>query len=286
MKKIRIVLLVMLTAVILSACNNDDDETQVESVQAVETVKVELGDLVVEKSLYGRIAPSSITPVLLQMPGEVESIEVENGDQVKEDDVVAKVKTPAGIQNIKASKDGEIMQLDVQEGDLVTEENPLALIVDLDKMKINFTVTHHIRSLFKKDATLTALINDEEFDVNISSIGKMPDETGLYPIEATVKNKDGHILPGMTALITVPEERIKESIILPTEAIVEDSEGTFIYVVKDDKVIKTEIEIKATQSDRSAIEAEISEGDQVVVNGQLTLSDGSKVNIVKAGNES
>lgn len=288
MKKIKFVFLIILTVGLLSACNNDEnnneDNTNVDSVAAVETVKAELDDLVIEKSVYGRTAPSLVTPVIVPVAGEIDELEVENGDKVKEDDVIAKLKTQMGIQNLKASKAGEIIQLEVKEGDFVTEENPLAMIADLEKMEVSFSVTDSVRALFKKEDKLEAVINEKDFEVEITSVGKMPDDTGLYPIKATVENKDDVILPGMTVLITVSEKRIKESIILPTEAIVEEVEGSFIYIVEEDHVVKKEVDIKATQSDRTAIEGEVEEGDQVVINGQLTLSDGSKVNVVKEGN--
>lgn len=286
MKKTRLILLIILVVGLLSACNNDDtvNETKVEAVTAVETVQAELGDLVIEKSLYGRTSPSKTTPVIVTSAGEVDKLEVKEGDKVKKDDILAKIKTPMGIQNLKAPKAGEVIQLDSKIGDFVTEENPFAIIIDLDEMKIDVSVTNNVRMLFEKEAELDVTIDEKDFKATVLSIGKVPDDTGLYPIELSVQNKDDHILPGMIALITVSEKRIKESIILPTEAIVEEAEGTYVYLVDADKVVKVEIEVKATQSDKTAIEGDVEKGDVVVINGQLTLSDGTKVNVVKEGN--
>jgi len=83
----------------------------------------------------------------------------------------------------------------------------------------------------------------------------------------------------------VPEKRIKQALILPTEAIVEESDETFIYIMKDDKAVKTKIKVKETQSDKTAIEGEVEKGDQIIVNGQLTLSDGDKVKVVNESEE-
>lgn len=287
MKKLRLLFIVMLAIGLLSACSNDDNENENENeelITAVETVQAELGDLVIEKSVYGRTAPSEMTPVLVSVAGEVDELKVENGDKVEKDDILAKLETQMGVQDLKATKDGEVIQLEAKEGDLVTEENPFAMIANLDEMEISFSVTDKVRELFKKEDKLKAMINDKEFEAEVTSVGKMPDDTGLYPITAKVENKDDYILPGMTVLMNVSEERIKESIILPTEAIVEEAEGSYVYLIEDDHVVKEEIDVKATQSDRTAIEGEVEEGDQVVINGQLTLSDGSKVNVVKEGN--
>lgn len=272
----------------LTACNQNEEteHNQEENIIPVETVEVTEGDLVIEKSLYGRTEPTRLTPIMVQMPGEIDDLEVENGDQVEEGDIIATLKTQVGKQNIEAPRKGEVIQLESEEGDLVTETEPLAMIIDLTEIKVNFTVTSHLRSLLEKESKLTTEINDEKYTAEVTMVGTMPDETGLYPVEAKIENEDNKILPGMIAVMQIPEKRIKQALILPTEAIVEESDSTYIYLVEDDSVVKTEITVLETQSDKTAIEAEIEIGDQVVINGQLTIEDGSKVNVVKEGNQS
>lgn len=288
MKKALLSIAAVLLIGVLAACNQNENtvEDQEDTVIPVETVEAIEGDLVIEKSLYGRTAPIRVTPIMVQMPGEIDELKVSNGDQVEEDDLIATIKTQAGQQNIEAPRKGEITQLEVEEGDLVTDAEPLAMIIDLEEIKVNFTVTSKLHSLLEKDATLDVFINDKKYSADVTSIGTLPDETGLYPVVASVENKANEILPGMVAIMHVPEERIDNAIILPTEAIIEESEGAFVYLVQDDQVVKTEITILETQSDETAIEGEVNAGDQVVINGQLTLEDGSKVNVVKEGNES
>lgn len=286
MKNLRLLFIAMLVIGLLGACNNDENGTnnaEESTAVAVETVQAKRGDLVVDKSVYGRTSPSKTTPVLIPTAGEVDELKVENGDKVKKGDVLAKLKTPMGMQDLKAPQAGEVMQLVMKAGDFVTEEKPLALVANLDEMEVSLSVTNNVRELFKKDVKLKTFINEKKFEAEVTSIDKMPGETGLYPIKAIIKNEDDFIVPGMIALINVAKSRVKDSIILPTEAIVEEVDGAFIYLVKENKVVKQEIEIKATQSDRTAIDGDVEAGDQVVINGQLTLSDGSKVNIVKEG---
>ncbi|MBP1948810.1 efflux RND transporter periplasmic adaptor subunit [Virgibacillus litoralis] len=270
---------------VLAACNQNDesDEDKKETVTPVETVKATTGDLVVEKSLYGRTAPVSTMPVTLQNPGEITELEVENGEMVEEDDLIAIIKTARGNQNIYASKDGEIANLNAEEGAMVSNSEPLAVIADFDTMKLNFTLAAGTLDLFEKEDTFTALIDDKEYDAEITSIGSMPDDTGLFPVEATIENKDDAVLAGMVAVMKVPEKRVKDTVIVPTAAIVDESGETFIYVIEDEKAIKKEVSIKESQSNETAIEGEVNDGAQVVTNGQLTLTDESKVNVVKEG---
>ncbi len=282
-------MLVSITAIaligVLAACNQNEDsaEDKKETVTPVETVKATTGDMVIEKSLYGRTAPASTTPIMAQNPGEVTELEVENGEMVEEDDLIATIQTARGNQNIYASKDGEIANLNVEEGSMASNSEPLAVIADFDSMKLNFTVTADTLDLFEKEDTFTAAIDDTEYEAEITSIASMPDDTGLYPVEATIENKDGAVLAGMIAIMQVPENRVKDTTIVPTTAIVDESGETFIYVIEDEKAIKKAVTIKESQSDETAIEGEVNDGAQVVTSGQLTLTDESKVNVVKEG---
>jgi len=223
--------------------------------------------------------------MMLKNPGELESLKVENGDEVNKDDLIATIKSPAGNQSIYAPQSGEVAKLKAEEGDIVSNEEPLAVIADMESMKIQFTVTADVQKLINKDKKYKAVINDKEYEAEITSIDTMPDDTGLYPVEAEVESEDKEILSGIIAQMKVPEKRIKQALILPTEAIVEESDETFIYIMKDDKAVKTKIKVKETQSDKTAIEGEVKKGNQVIVNGQLTLSDGDKVKVVKESGE-
>ncbi|MBM7601255.1 multidrug efflux pump subunit AcrA (membrane-fusion protein) [Virgibacillus halotolerans] len=282
MKKILRCMTTILLLGILAACNDDDTDQQSENRKtSVETEAVVKDDFIIEKSVYGRISPSSTTPVTLDAPGEIDSLEVENGDKVTKDDLIATLKTPAGQQNIRAPKDGEIAKVEASGGDMVSDEDPLAVIIDMEKLKLEFTVTASVQSLFSKDDTLEANVDDYELKVKIKSIGNMPDDTGLYPIKATAENKDKAILPGMVATILVPEKRVKDAMIVPTEAVVEEDGSAFLFVIKDDEAEKIDVEIEETQSDKTAIKGDVKAGDQVVINGQTTLDDGEAVDVVK-----
>lgn len=287
MRKLLLTIIAVALIGTLAACNqNDETNDEKDTVILVKTAKASTGDLVMEKSLYGRTAPASTTPIMVPSPGELTELEVENGDMVEEDDLIATIQSARGNQNIYASTDGEIANLSSDKGAMVSNSEPLAVIADFKSMKLNFTVTENTLDLFEKGDTFTALIDEKEYDAEITSISTMPDKTGLYPVESTVENVDDAILTGVVAVMNVPEHRVKDTIIVPTETVMNESGETFIYVIEDEKAVKKDVTVKEIQSDKTAIEGEIKAGDQVVTDGQLTLTDGSKVNVVKEGNKS
>ncbi|GAB3065796.1 efflux RND transporter periplasmic adaptor subunit [Virgibacillus ainsalahensis] len=285
MKKLMVSIAAILMIGLLAACTEEEEpdanETEEESVTPVETAEASEGDLVVEKSVYGRTAPNRTTPVMLQAPGEIDTLEVANGDMVEEDDLIATVSTQAGTQNIRAPKDGEITNLQAAEGEMATTEEPIAVVADLDTVKLQLTATADVRDLFSVEDTLNVLIDGNEYEAEVTSVGTMPDDTTLYPIEATVDNEDREIIPGLVAEVTVPESTVEDTIIVPTEAVVEEDDEAFVYVVNEDSAVQTTVTIQETQSEQTAIEGEVQAGDEIVVNGQLTLGDGDTVEVVE-----
>lgn len=287
LKKVYTLLVLIIVGGILVACSEAEvKEDDADKVIPVEVEEVEKGDLTITKTVYGRLEPSSTTPVMIQNPGKVDTLEVAGGDEVKEDDAIATIVSPAGSESITADGDGIVTSLDVKEGDKISNEEPLAIIADVDTMKLTLNVTANVRALFHKDDEHQTTIGDEAYDATITRVKEMPEDTGLYPVEATVKNKDGNILPGMIAEMAVPENKVKDTIIVPTSAIVTEEDDTFIFIARDNEAVKIDVTVTETQSDMTAIEGDVEPGDNVIINGQLTLVDGSAVDVTGEGNES
>jgi len=275
--------LVILLMVFLAACSQAEEETETneeERVVAVEVAEAKEEDFTVTRSLYGRAVADSTAPVMLETAGEIDTLEVSNGDQVEEDDLIATLATPAGNQNIRAPKDGVIASLQGSEGDVVSNEEPFVVVADMSQMEIEASVTANVRSSLEVDDTITVTIDDTDYEATVESIDMMPDDTALYPISLTIEDEEADILPGAVVELLVPEQRLEDAIIVPSEAIVNEEDETFVYAVEDETAVKHPVTIDETQSEETAIESEnVEAGDQIVVTGQLTLSDGDQVNV-------
>lgn len=280
MKRFMFVLMFCLL-VVLAACSNDDTTNveQEERVVAVETAEVKEEDFILERVLYGRAIPNQITPIILPLAGELTELDVSNGETVEEGDRIAVFSTAQGNTTVTAPADGKITGLQASEGDMVSNEEPFATVADTDVMIVEFAVTAELQQILTKDETYTVEVANEEFPATVTQIDFTPDDSGLYPVQGTVENEENIILPGMVARITIPEQVIEDTLLVPTQAVVHENDEDFIYVVTNDKAEKRTITVLETGSDTSAIEGEIEAGEEVVITGQLTLSDGDQVDV-------
>jgi len=270
---------------VLAACGEEEKETEDENTTPtpVEVEAVETGDFVVEKTVYGQTTPSKQMPVMLEQPGEVKTLNVKNGDTVNKDDNLATIKTPMGDDTKKAPMDGVVAQLQVKEGSFQSNEDPLLMIVDLDTLNIHYAVTANARDLFTIDKEMTVYIDEESYKATVTSIDTVPNETGQYAVQLELDNEDEDILPGVPAEVLLAEKKVKDTKIVPTEAVITEGDEQFVFIVRDDHVERIIVDVKETQSETTAVEAELKKDDQVVVNGHYTLTDQAKVAIQKEG---
>lgn len=278
--------LLLLSVIVLAACGDKNDEVEKSEERAipVEVTEVEKGDFTVKKSVYGRTQPSKQTPIMVEQPGEISTLKVENGDEVNKDNHLATITTAMGSQTINAPVSGTVAKLNVQEKAFQSNEDPLMVIIDADKIHAAFQVTEGVRSLYKKGDKATVYIDDEKYEGKVLAIDSLPDDSGQYPLHIEIDNKDKEILPGVAIKLEATDKKVKDTLIVPTDAIVSETDGKFVFLADGDKAKKVEVEIKETQSEKSAITGDLKKGDQVIVKGQFTLADESKIE-VKEGKE-
>src|SRR5699024_7167549 len=104
MRKLFLGVIAILLIGMMTACSEEEEDQseETEKVTPVETVEAEEGDLTIDKTMNGRTKPGSSKPIMLESPGELETLEVANGDEVDKDDTIATIKTPAGNQTLYA----------------------------------------------------------------------------------------------------------------------------------------------------------------------------------------
>jgi RND family efflux transporter MFP subunit len=100
----------------------------------------------------------------------------------------------------------------------------------------------------------------------------------MVTIRATMPNTDELLWPGTLVNIKLTL-RIDERVTVPATAIQIGQSGTFVFVVEDGTAIVRPVNVERTVDGQSAIESGLKEGDVVVTDGQLLLSNGTKVTL-------
>lgn len=284
MKKVLFLLIfVVLSLIACSEDNGQQEEEQAERETPVEIGEVTKGSLTMERSFYGRTMPDQSTPVIPSVAGEIDELEVENGEEVEEDQDIATIKSPQGTITVEAAEAGIVTQLEAQEGSMVSNQEPLAVIIDTDQLNVQLQVPDTQLDLFNEEEaiTLTFPSAEENLEAEIDYIADTSGETGLFQVDVSFDNEETQYKAGIVAQAALEETVVEDAILIPTEALVETNEEAYVFVAEEGTAKRVDITVVDMQSEQTAVEGELSEGDQVITSGQLILTDGSKINVIE-----
>ena len=200
----------------------------------------------------------------------------------------------AALENLKvqltycvivAPISGRISSAAVKAGNFVRQADvaPLAVINQIAPIYVSFALPQRSladvrQALSAETATVEAVLPNGERATGVVSVieNSIDAATGMVTIRATMPNKDEVLWPGtlVNAVMTLRTER---RVTIPATALQTSQTGTFVFVVKDGVASVRAVKVERTVDGRSAISSGLQEGEMVVTDGQLLLSNGSKV---------
>jgi len=191
-----------------------------------------------------------------------------------------------GYCTIRAPITGRASMAAVKVGNFVRQADltPLATLNQTAPIYVSFTVPQRSlpdvrEALAAGTATLEAIVPGTGARAlgQVTMIENTVDlATGMVTIRATMPNLDEVLWPG-TLVNTQLTLRNEEVLTVPAAALQLSQTGTFVFVIKDDVANVRPVKVERTVDGVSVIESGLSEGEVVVTDGQLLLSNGTRV---------
>jgi multidrug efflux system membrane fusion protein len=169
------------------------------------------------------------------------------------------------------------------------DATPLVTINQLDPIYVNFSVPQ--RDL----AALQDAIGAGTVPVRVAIAGReghplegtvayidntIDAATGTLAVRASIPNPDRHLWPGQFVNVTATVRVDQKALVIPTEALQTGQDGTFVFIVKPDMTATArKVVVDRTMGDDTVIRSGLEQGERVVVNGQLRLTEGTRVEI-------
>jgi membrane fusion protein, multidrug efflux system len=191
-----------------------------------------------------------------------------------------------GYCTIRAQISGRASMAAVKVGNFVRQADvaPLATLIQTAPVYVTFSVSQSElpdlrQALTDKTATIVAMIPGESRRASgeVTMIENSVDApTGTVPVRATMPNVDELLWPGTLVSVELTL-RTEEGLTVPASAVQLSQAGAFVFVVKDDVASVRPIQVERTVDGVSVVEAGLAPGDVVVTDGQLLLSNGTRV---------
>jgi multidrug efflux system membrane fusion protein len=196
------------------------------------------------------------------------------------------LKVQLGFCTIRAPISGRIGMAAVKVGNIVRQADlaPIVMINQISPIYVSFSVPQ--RSLPDVRAALTAETASLEAVIpgsgahtsgQVTMVENTVDAaTGMVTIRATMPNKDEILWPG-TLVNTQLTLRTEARVTIPATAIQLSQAGSFVFLVKGDEATVRPVKVERTVDGQAVIESGLEAEDIVVTDGQLLLSNGTKV---------
>jgi len=108
--------------------------------------------------------------------------------------------------------------------------------------------------------------------------------TGTIKLKGTFQNRDHRLWPGQFVDVVLTLAMQPNAITVPSVAVQNGQNGTFVYVVKQNQTAETrQVSVTRTYGSDAIIGKGLAAGETVVTDGQVRLQNGARVQIKDGG---
>jgi len=166
----------------------------------------------------------------------------------------------------------------VSQGDYVNTQTKLMLVQTQNPQRVAFTVPERYAERLQRGQKVSfrvAALSGQVFEGTVDFVDpsiQLPGRTIL--VKALVPNPRHQLQPGMFVELELATAVRPGAVVVPEDAIVAVQGATFVWVVKEGKADRRDVEIGVRTPGFVEIRSGVTGGEQVVVGGQERLAPG------------
>jgi len=204
------------------------------------------------------------------------------------------LKVQKSFTVIRAPFSGRISAANVKVGNFVrpADTAPLAIINQMAPVYVTFAIPQRVLADLRDAmasggsrvvATIPGHARSEEGKVAMVE-NTVDSTTGMITVRGIMNNENETLWPGIlvnTKLVI----RTEDGVTVPTAAVQRSQNGNYVFIMKEGKAHVQPVNVSRTFQGMSVVASGLAGGEDVVVDGQLLLSEGTPVapRVPKAG---
>lgn len=196
---------------------------------------------------------------------------------------VQSAQLASGDTNVIAKIGGIVNNKKVEVGMVVGAGTPIVDVVDISSLKLKVEVDESLvsRLALGNLVDIKTNVTNENITGMVTFIAPASNGALKFPVEITISNSNNTLKAGMYGTAMFKNQGNGSQIMIPRKAFVGGVSDNLIFVVRDGVAYLTKIQSGATYGDKVEVLSGLKEGDVVVTDGQINLTDKSKVKILK-----
>lgn len=219
----------------------------------------------------------------LSKDGTISPSEIENYEAEYKIKKAAQDLSRMQLENatLLAPISGKLAFRNVEEKEVVLPNTPYFSIMNVSDVILEIGVPEYQVADFYEGQKAYAGLEAYPGEVFYGEIYKVAvaadDFNKLFKVEIEFPNAQGILKPGMIALVQVAINNFEDVYLIPLNAVMENDEGKFIYLERDDIAIRKFLKNYYTYSTNIIMTQSINNNDRLIIKGQYLLNDGVEV---------
>jgi membrane fusion protein (multidrug efflux system) len=186
---------------------------------------------------------------------------------------------------IVAPFDGVVTRRWVKLGQLLKATEPVFDIADFSALKAKLRVPERasvaLRAGQEVEFSADALPH-RRFDAKVERVAPVVDAaSGTVEIVVAVNNLDAALRPGLFSRLTIAYDNVAAATLAPKAAVMNDANGSSVFTVQDGKAHRVPVTLGYESGKNVQVLAGLAVGNEVIVAGQSSLTEGTLVEAVK-----
>jgi membrane fusion protein (multidrug efflux system) len=186
---------------------------------------------------------------------------------------------------INAPIRGVVTNVKAKKGEIAAPGVPLLEIVRVDKVKVVAEAPERDVALLEVGSEAQVIIPAFPGRVFMGTIEKVgvvaTSKTRTFPVEIGLDNKDGTLRPGMLANIRLMRRVMREVVVVPRDAVIDDTEGKSVFVAANGVAQRRNVEVGSVRGPFAVARSGLRAGDRLIVLGHRQVVDGQKIDVNK-----
>jgi membrane fusion protein (multidrug efflux system) len=184
---------------------------------------------------------------------------------------------------IRAPFAGRVGLRNVSVGSYVSPTTVITTLDDTSVIKLDFSVPEVFLSQLREGLEIsgrTTAYAGESFKGKVASIDNRLDPISrAVLVRARIDNTDGRLKPGMLMTVRLMRNEAP-ALLVPEQALVPEGDRKFVFVVRDDKAARVEVQTGRRRPGEVEIVDGLAEGDRLITEGTQKVEEGTPVKVI------
>ncbi len=164
----------------------------------------------------------------------------------------------------------------IEEGAFVRQRQKILTIPDLSSMQVSTSVHESVLDQVHKGLKAVIRVDafpERSYQGSVKTVAVLPDQGGwlasdtkVYKTIVTIDEEVKRLKPGMTAVVEIDIEQLRDVISVPIQAIVQRGKSNWCYVNEQGKLVRRKVALGKTNDKFVEVKKGLVDGESVVLN--------------------